>query len=540
MRVLGISGRSRQGAAAIAVDGRRDRGGHRGERGAVERAAATRTRSRLPFAAVRACLTHAALRPEDIDLVVVEGRDERDLDDTRARWSARAADPSLRGLAGQPHLAVDTLTARAAQALLVGGHAHARIAVLDLDGVTGGGIFDADGGELSPPRRDRRRPPSVERRRRGRARARGQPATSRHSSRWRNAVTPTISRHCGRPSTYRDFAVEVSAPALAATIARAAEDAPGALSDPAPIHVKVRDARTGLAASLIAPTRGNRRRHRRPRRQWRRRDRQRQRIRVGGGGERGAGPARGVPGGAGTGRVRAGAWRGDRRFEGNGREPAARPGDWPGVLGTGRQGSARRLPAGLRLRAGLRANRRARVTHAVARQAGRLVPGADGLRHPLAGRPQHPARSVEPVRAGKHQPLPPPSSRRSATPAGHALVAHRRVPGRPRVEPARPGPRQGQGGLAVEASGRSRRRRATAGSTPSSPARTASPSCSRPTRRRPGCRRWSHVDLRGIDEPTACSPRDAIRTTFSSPVDALVIERFLLMKDYWLLRSATD
>jgi carbamoyltransferase len=49
-----------------------------------------------------------------------------------------------------------------------------------------------------------------------------------------------------------------------------------------------------------------------------------------------------------------------------------------------------------------------------------------------------------------------------------------------------------------------------------------------------------HVDLRGIDEPTACSPRDAIRTTFSSPVDALVIERFLLMKDYWLLRSATD
>jgi carbamoyltransferase len=49
-----------------------------------------------------------------------------------------------------------------------------------------------------------------------------------------------------------------------------------------------------------------------------------------------------------------------------------------------------------------------------------------------------------------------------------------------------------------------------------------------------------HVDLRGVDEPTACSPRDAIRTTFSSPVDALVIERFLLMKDYWLLRSATD
>jgi carbamoyltransferase len=49
-----------------------------------------------------------------------------------------------------------------------------------------------------------------------------------------------------------------------------------------------------------------------------------------------------------------------------------------------------------------------------------------------------------------------------------------------------------------------------------------------------------HVDLRGIGEPTACSPRDAIRTTFSSPVDALVMERFLLMKDFWLLRSTAD
>jgi carbamoyltransferase len=48
------------------------------------------------------------------------------------------------------------------------------------------------------------------------------------------------------------------------------------------------------------------------------------------------------------------------------------------------------------------------------------------------------------------------------------------------------------------------------------------------------------VDLRGIGEPTACSPRDAIRTTFSSPVDVLVIERFLLMKDFWLLRSTAD
>jgi carbamoyltransferase len=37
-------------------------------------------------------------------------------------------------------------------------------------------------------------------------------------------------------------------------------------------------------------------------------------------------------------------------------------------------------------------------------------------------------------------------------------------------------------------------------------------------------------------EPLACTPRDAIRTMFSSATDALVIGRFLLMKDYWLLR----
>ena len=39
------------------------------------------------------------------------------------------------------------------------------------------------------------------------------------------------------------------------------------------------------------------------------------------------------------------------------------------------------------------------------------------------------------------------------------------------------------------------------------------------------------------DEPAACTPRDAVRTVYSSAIDALVIGRFLLMKDYWLLRS---
>ena len=43
--------------------------------------------------------------------------------------------------------------------------------------------------------------------------------------------------------------------------------------------------------------------------------------------------------------------------------------------------------------------------------------------------------------------------------------------------------------------------------------------------------------LAATGEPTACTPRDAVRTMFSSAIDALVIGRFLLMKDYWLLRG---
>jgi carbamoyltransferase len=48
------------------------------------------------------------------------------------------------------------------------------------------------------------------------------------------------------------------------------------------------------------------------------------------------------------------------------------------------------------------------------------------------------------------------------------------------------------------------------------------------------------VDLSGADEPVACTPRDALRTVYSTPVDALFIERFVLMKDYWLLRNDGD
>jgi len=45
------------------------------------------------------------------------------------------------------------------------------------------------------------------------------------------------------------------------------------------------------------------------------------------------------------------------------------------------------------------------------------------------------------------------------------------------------------------------------------------------------------ANLAGPGEPVACTPRDAVRTVFSSAIDALVIGRFLLMKDYWLLRT---
>jgi carbamoyltransferase len=49
-----------------------------------------------------------------------------------------------------------------------------------------------------------------------------------------------------------------------------------------------------------------------------------------------------------------------------------------------------------------------------------------------------------------------------------------------------------------------------------------------------------NVNLAAPDEPTACTPLDALRSTFSCAADALVMERFLVMKDYWLLRSDVD
>jgi carbamoyltransferase len=45
------------------------------------------------------------------------------------------------------------------------------------------------------------------------------------------------------------------------------------------------------------------------------------------------------------------------------------------------------------------------------------------------------------------------------------------------------------------------------------------------------------ANLAGPGEPVACTPRDAVRTVYSSAIVVLVIGRFMLMKDYWLLRS---
>jgi len=41
-------------------------------------------------------------------------------------------------------------------------------------------------------------------------------------------------------------------------------------------------------------------------------------------------------------------------------------------------------------------------------------------------------------------------------------------------------------------------------------------------------------------EPMVRTPREAIRTMFSSAIDVLVIERFVIAKDYWLLGALPD
>jgi carbamoyltransferase len=536
MRVLGISARSRQGAAAIAVDGRivaavTDESVARGAgRGGTHTSA-------LPFAAIQACLTHAGLTSENIDLIAVEGLDERDLDDTRARWSARAADPSLRGLAAHTHVAVATLTARAAQALLASRDAHARIAVLDLDGVAGGGTYQADGDALVALQ-------SVE----GVHQIAGAIAEVAQAL----GVAPHVSAldalaergqvdylpALRQALVYKNFAVDASGPALATAIAQAGEAAPGALTDPAPMHVKVRDARTGLAASLVARI-----------------------AEIAGDVVAHAGNGEGViaSGSAfeseavvSAVQARLGAFR-----------VAPVPGAFGLALGAAVAGSpvAASLPQGLAIGPwfsepevkevldGCRldyvyepdfARIDARVSRMLSR--GKLVawfqgPMDFGTRS-LGGRsilvdPSSRYARENTNRYLRHRPDdPPPPLVMLASRTAECLADRVSSPLAPvRVKVKEDWRLKLQAG--VDASGYCR-------------VHTVEPSANRLAEllrvheAQSGVPALVHVDLRGVDEPTACSPRDAIRTFFSTPVDALVIERFLLLKDYWLLRSATD
>ena len=59
-------------------------------------------------------------------------------------------------------------------------------------------------------------------------------------------------------------------------------------------------------------------------------------------------------------------------------------------------------------------------------------------------------------------------------------------------------------------------------------------------RERTGVPALIETNLSGVGEPMACTPRDAVRTVYSSSIDALIIGRFVLMKDYWLLRTNAD
>jgi carbamoyltransferase len=55
--------------------------------------------------------------------------------------------------------------------------------------------------------------------------------------------------------------------------------------------------------------------------------------------------------------------------------------------------------------------------------------------------------------------------------------------------------------------------------------------------RRTGVPGLANLPLCGPDDVAAISPRDAVRAAFGSSADALVIHRFIVMKDYWQLRD---
>ena len=56
-------------------------------------------------------------------------------------------------------------------------------------------------------------------------------------------------------------------------------------------------------------------------------------------------------------------------------------------------------------------------------------------------------------------------------------------------------------------------------------------------RQRTGVPGLANLPLCAPDDVTAISPRDAVRAAFASSADALVIHRFVVMKDYWQMRD---
>jgi predicted NodU family carbamoyl transferase len=56
-------------------------------------------------------------------------------------------------------------------------------------------------------------------------------------------------------------------------------------------------------------------------------------------------------------------------------------------------------------------------------------------------------------------------------------------------------------------------------------------------RQRTGVPALANLPLCAPDDVAAVSPRDAVRAAFASSADALVIHRFVVMKDYWQMRD---
>jgi carbamoyltransferase len=542
MRVLGISGRSRHAAAAIAIDGRIVAGVM--EESVTRGAGAGSSASGLPFGAVRAALAHAELSPEHIDLVtftdaIGEADAEAAAAAARCAWDARDGDAQLRPLAECPHVFVDSLTALAAQALLVSGQSRSPVAVLDLAGGGCAGAFVVDAGRIAAAGTST-----------GAGDLEGAVARLAHAlgcTGDRESALQGIAEG-GRADhlaalrdalTFADGRIGVSTPALEAMLAEAAAAAPGPLADPSPVHVKVREARTSLASSLVARL-----------------------GEIAGDIVAEAGRGEGViasgslfewPAIVSAVQARVGAIR-----------MAPVPGAFGLALGAALAASSDRpasLPSGLAIgpafsetdvkevldgcrldyvyepdwpRIHSRASKMLSRGKLVAWFQGAMDFGPrslggrsilcdassryarENINRYLRHRPDDPAPALVMLASRTAECL----ADRVSSPFG-TVLATVKDEWRLRLQ------------AALDGAGVCRVQTVEPGSSPLAELLAVHETTS-------GVPALLQVDLRGIGEPTACSPRDAIRTTFSSPVDVLVMERFLLMKDFWLLRSTAD